>query len=59
MTNPPRKRQTSYRDPDLSDKWIKEAEWRANNDAFWPKDARKITLRLIKELRRVNRETGR
>ena len=59
MTTPPRKRQPTYRDPDLSDKWIKEAEWRANNDPFWPKDARKITLRLVKELRRVNRETGR
>lgn len=58
-TRPPRKRDRSYRDPDLSDKWIAEAEWRAKNSPFWANDSKKIILRLVEELRKVNRETGR
>lgn len=59
MTRAPRPRRQSYRDPDLSDQWLHEAEYRARHELGWPKDARKITLRLIKELRRLNRETQR
>lgn len=58
-TRPPSPRSGSYRDPDLSDKWLSEAEWRAVNTKLWPKDARKIILRLVLEVQRINRETGR
>ena len=58
-TRPPRPRTRSYRDPDLSDKWLDEAEWRAKNSPFWAGDSKKIILRLVEELRKVNRETGR
>lgn len=56
----PKKRSGSYRDPHLSDKWLKEAEWRVKNQPFMSsRDMRKIILRLIKELRDVNKETRR
>lgn len=47
----------SYRDPDLSKKWLSEAEWRAHNDRgvkFMLTDSRKIILRLIEEVRKLN-----
>lgn len=46
----------SYRDPDLSKKWLSEAEWRAHNDRglkFMLTDSRKIILRLIEEVRKL------
>lgn len=52
----------SKRDPDLSDKWLGEAEWRALHDQsrkFERTDSRKIILRLVEELRRVNKEYDR
>lgn len=60
-TKPPRKRTSSYRDPDLSDKWLREAEYRALNDRTlnYESDSRKMILRLVKELKKVNKETGR
>lgn len=57
MTRPPRKRSGSYRDPDLSDKWLAEAQWRAEREFHG--DSAKIIQRLVNELQRVNRETGR
>lgn len=47
----------SYRDPDLSDQWLSEAEWRAVRESsrFGSGDARKIILRLVREVRRLNR----
>ncbi len=60
-TRPPRRRSGSYRDPDLSDRWLREARWRAERG--WPnlglRDARRIILRLVTEVERINRETGR
>lgn len=47
----------SYRDPDLSKKWLSEAEWRAHNDRglkFMLTDSRKIILRLVEEVRKLN-----
>lgn len=52
----------SYRDPDLGNQWLKEAEWRAQNDRtklFFTKDGSKIIVRLIKEIRKLNRMLGR
>lgn len=61
MTKPPRKRSGSYRDPDLSDKWLSEAEQRATGHGprLTGPDATKIILRLVKEIRKINRETDR
>lgn len=63
MTTPPKKREDSYRDPTLSDKWLAEAEWRALNPNDSPKltqrDAQKLILRLVEEVRNINKETGR
>lgn len=63
MTIAPKKRSNSYRDPTLSDKWLDEAEWRAKNPLGSPRltstDARKIILRLVEEVRNINKETGR
>lgn len=58
-TRAPKPRDDSYRDPHLSDQWLREAEWRAKHSAFWPRDARKIIHRLIQEVRDLNEETGR
>lgn len=61
-TTAPRKRTGSYRDPDLSDRWLAEAEHRAINDdsrRFKTSDSRRIIRRLVAEVRRINRETGR
>lgn len=47
----------SYRDPDLSKKWLSEAEWRAHNDRglkFMLTDSRKIIVRLVEEVRKLN-----
>lgn len=47
----------SYRDPDLSKKWLSEAEWRAHNDRglkFMLSDSRKIIVRLVEEVRKLN-----
>lgn len=51
-----RNREQSYRDPDLSDKWLREAEQRATGRGprLTSQDAAKIILRLIKEVRRLN-----
>lgn len=46
----------NYRDPDLSKKWLSEAEWRAHNDRglkFMLTDSRKIILRLVEEVRKL------
>lgn len=59
MTRAPRPCRPSYRDPDLSNQWLREAEHRARREPGWPDAARKITLRLIEELRRLNKETQR
>lgn len=61
MTRPPRPRTGSYRDPDLSDRWLAEAEMRATGRGplLTGRDAAKIILRLVAEVRRLNRETGR
>lgn len=45
---------TSYRDPDLADLWLREAEHKARHNLSLP-DARKIILRLIQEVRKLNR----
>lgn len=61
-TTAPRKRSGSYRDPDLSDKWLSEADHRAQWDdsrKFQTHDARVIIRRLVAEIRRINKETGR
>lgn len=50
-------RRNSYRDPDLSNRWLDEAEWRARRE--FRGDAAKIIIRLIKEVRRLNRMMGR
>lgn len=49
---------TSYRDPDLADLWLREAEHKARHNLTLP-DARKIILRLIQEVRKLNRLLGR
>lgn len=52
----------SYRDPDLSDKWLKEALWRVDNDRsmrFKWKDAGLIIKRLVAEVRKLNRMLNR
>lgn len=62
MTKVPKKREGSYRDPTLSDRWLAEAEWRAKNDfsrEFKQSASRFIILRLVQEIRNINRETGR
>lgn len=61
MTRPPRPRSGSYRDPDLSDRWLREAEARARRRGPYlnHSDACKLVLRLVQEVRRINRETGR
>lgn len=63
MTYPPKKRSDSYRDPTLSDRWLDEAEYRALNPQGNPRltqrDAQKLILRLVQEVRNINRETGR
>lgn len=50
----------NYRDPILSERWLWEAEWRATNPRGNPKltqrDACKIILRLVQEVRRLNKE---
>ena len=56
------RRPISYRDPDLSDQWLKEAEWRAERDRsirFIRKDAGLIIRRLIYEVRKLNRMMNR
>lgn len=57
----PLPRADSYRDPDLSEKWLDEAWWRAGNDSgkAYLKDSRKIIKRLILEVRRLNKALGR
>lgn len=50
-------RSNSYRDPDLSNRWLSEAEWRARRE--FRGDSAKIIIRLIKEVRRLNRMLGR
>ncbi len=45
----------TYRDPILSDRWLREAEWKATHEILWPRSARKIVLRLIKEVRQLRR----
>lgn len=63
MTKAPKKREGSYRDPTLSDRWLAEAKWRAINPHSYPKltqrDAQKLILRLVEEVRNINKETGR
>lgn len=52
----------SYRDPDLSDKWLKEAEWRANHDRsirFMRRDAGLLIGRLVHEVRKLNKMMNR
>lgn len=52
----------SYRDPDLSDKWLSEADWRAENDRtrkFRAVDAGRIIKRLTFEVRKLNRMLNR
>lgn len=52
----------SYRDPDLSDQWLKEALWRAEQDRsirFMWKDAGLIIKRLVAEVRKLNRMLNR
>ena len=52
----------SYRDPDLSDKWLAEAEWRARHDRtrkYRIHDNQLITERLVAEVRRLNEMLGR
>ncbi|MGP5043519.1 hypothetical protein ACTXJR_05745 [Glutamicibacter ardleyensis] len=49
---------TSYRDPDLSDQWLREAEDKARH-LLSRSDARKIILRLIQEVQKLNRLLGR
>lgn len=47
----------SYRDPDLSEKWLKEAKWRSLNDLYTHKNFHEHTLiifRLIEEVHRKN-----
>lgn len=51
-------RADSYRDPDLSDKWLMEAEWRAQHDHFTGKnfsDRGKIIMRLVQEVHKLNK----
>ena len=47
----------SYRDPDLSQQWLREAEWKAKQRGIgalsYASDLRKITLRLIAEVKRL------
>lgn len=50
-------RSGSYRDPDLSDQWLDEAQWRAQRE--FRGDAAKIILRLVKEVRTINRRYSR
>lgn len=63
MTKAPKKREDSYRDPSLSDRWLAEAEWRARNPHGNPRltqrDAQNLILRLVEEVRNINKETGR
>lgn len=47
------RREASYRDPDLSEQWLSEAKWRAERE--FRGDAAKIIIRLIAEVRRLNR----
>lgn len=61
MTKAPAKRDGSYRDPSLSDRWLAEAEARAlgSHPKLNEVDAKKIILRLVQEVRDFNAETGR
>lgn len=55
-------RAPSYRDPDLSDKWLAEAVNRANYDTsrkFTDHDSRAIIRRLTAEVRKLNKMLGR
>ncbi|MGP5390637.1 hypothetical protein [Glutamicibacter arilaitensis] len=56
-TPPPVPARKSYRDPDLSDRWLAEAEHRATHDdsaRFTTYDSRMIIGRLVAEVRRLN-----
>lgn len=56
-TPPPVPARESYRDPDLSEKWLKQAEHRATHDdskMFRDHDCRRIIRRLVAEVRRLN-----
>lgn len=47
----------SYRDPDLSGKWLSEAEWRSYNDhssKYLSVDSRLTIRRLVEEVRKLN-----
>lgn len=57
MTTAPKRRGGSYRDPTLSDRWLREAELRADRE--FGGDAGKIIRRLVQEVRAINEETGR
>ena len=46
----------SYRDPDLSGKWLSEAEWRSYNDhssQYHAVDSRLTIRRLVEEVRKL------
>lgn len=60
-TRAPEPRSGSYRDPDLSDQWLWEAERRAlgRGPRLKGKDAARIILRLVLEVHKINEETGR
>lgn len=61
-TPPPAPARESYRDPDLSEKWLAEAEWRARHDRtrkYRIHDNQLITERLVAEVRRLNEMLGR
>lgn len=60
-TYPPKKRGIQYRDPTLSDRWLNEAQARAKGQGpmLTHDDACKIILRLVREVKNINRETGR
>lgn len=46
----------SYRDPDLSKRWLWEADWRADNDnsrKYKNQDAQRTIKRLTEEVRKL------
>lgn len=51
--------QMSYRDPDLSPKWLSEAEWRSYNDRstkYHDVDSRPTIRRLIEEVKKLREQ---
>jgi hypothetical protein len=60
-TRAPEPRSGSYRDPDLSDQWLWEAEQRALGAGpnLSGADVVGIILRLVDEVRNINEGTGR